>query len=212
MSFSQRNTNDIHPWPFSAKEPKRNQETTALYQIFGGYFFNHFVCQECNQPTNTFDPFLRLTADVTAGNTLERCLSPYFRETSAPRTCERCSVERPGKTQRSLYQTPKVLAIHLDRFDGSGRKNDKKVKFEDTFSVERFVHSAVKKTKYHLYGVIVHEGTMAAGGRFVAYIKGPNGLWHRADKEAVSAVYRGNTFRCLTHVALDTPSERRPRL
>ncbi|ORY99388.1 hypothetical protein BCR43DRAFT_455940 [Syncephalastrum racemosum] len=195
-----------------AKEPRRNQETTALYQIFGGYLLDNFVCQECNQPTNTFEPFLRLTADVTAGNTLERCLSPDFRERSATLTCERCSLERPGKAKRSLYRTPRVLAIHLDRFDASGSKNDKKVKFEDTFSVERFTHPDEKKKTYDLYGVIVHEGNRAAGGRFVAYIKGPNGLWHRADKEAIHQVSADRVYEQKAYMLFYTlPPDAAPR-
>jgi ubiquitin C-terminal hydrolase len=88
-----------------------------------------------------------------------------------------------------------VLAIHLNRFDKNGNKNDKSIKFDESMDISRFItptqleKDGDKKpiTQYQLCGLITHQGTSSIhGGRFVAYVKSSNGMWYCLDNETVS--------------------------
>lgn len=60
---------------------KRVQETTALYQIFGGYIQKRLECPSCNKPENIYDSFIDLSLDLTQCSSVERCLTKRFKET-----------------------------------------------------------------------------------------------------------------------------------
>lgn len=96
-----------------------------------------------------------------------------------------------------MYQPPSVLAVHLDRFDKQGNKNEKSIKFDEALDLARFVtptqleNSKGDKipTQYQLCGIISHQGTSSIhGGRFVSYVKNSNGMWYCLDNESVSDV------------------------
>ena len=44
------------------------------------------------------------------------------------------------------------------------------------------------KSKYDLYAVIAHTGESLFNGHYVAYVKGPNGIWYCMNNEAVQQV------------------------
>lgn len=66
------------------------QETTALYQIFGGYIQKKLECSACNKSENIYDSFLHLSLDLTQCSSVERCLTKHFKEqVSETRECSR---------------------------------------------------------------------------------------------------------------------------
>jgi ubiquitin C-terminal hydrolase len=94
-----------------------------------------------------------------------------------------------------MYQPPRVLAIHLDRFDKQGNKNEKSIKFDEALDLTRFITPTQLEndkgdkisTQYQLCGIISHQGTSSIhGGRFVSYVKSSNGMWYCLDNESVS--------------------------
>lgn len=62
------------------KESKagRRAETNAIHTIYGGYLRNQVHCPSCGHNSNTFDPFLDLSLDVSNGvRTLGQALLRY---------------------------------------------------------------------------------------------------------------------------------------
>ncbi|KAI8333415.1 hypothetical protein BC941DRAFT_434657 [Chlamydoabsidia padenii] len=182
-------------------QDKRIQETTALYQMYHGYLQDRNECDTCQQgnaesPEYHYRGFLDLTLDINQGNTLERCLSRYLQQTTTTSTeCKSCkSSSTTIKTSHTMYQPPRVLAIHLDRFDKHGSKNEKSIKFDETMDLTRFITPTQLETNkipthYQLCGVISHQGTSSIhGGRFVSYVKNSNGMWYCLDNESVQQV------------------------
>lgn len=49
---------------------------------------------------------------------------------------------------------------------------------------------------YTLFGVLVHHGHSLHAGHYVAFVRGPNGLWHQMDDASVSQVGRHVIFCC----------------
>lgn len=166
-------------------------ETSALYQIFGGYIQTKLECAACNQPENTYSSFLSLSLDLTQCSSVERCLTKYFKEqVSTVKECVHCQNEGELTGKRSVYKTPMTLAIRLQRFnqDCDRTKINKTVKFEETIDISRIVTESEKEnvnTKYNLYSIIVHTGDAIHNGRYMAYVKSSNGVWYCMDNEIV---------------------------
>ena len=52
-------------------EDVRVQETSVIYQIFGGYFRSQIICQSCGARSNSYDVFFDLSLNLTGNSVLE---------------------------------------------------------------------------------------------------------------------------------------------
>ncbi|CEP07193.1 hypothetical protein [Parasitella parasitica] len=165
------------------------QETTALYQIFGGYIQNRLECPSCNKVENTYNSFVDLSLDLTQCSTVERCLTKHFRQqASAFKECSSCQHAGNQSGTQSIYRSPMALALRLERFgtDADKTKTNKFVKFEESMDIKRVVtENETVNTKYHLYAAIVHTGHTINDGHYVAYVKSSNGIWYCMDNDNV---------------------------
>ncbi|KAI8372627.1 hypothetical protein EDC96DRAFT_606108 [Choanephora cucurbitarum] len=169
----------------------RIQETTALYQMFGGYIQKKFTCPSCNALDHFYDSFLYLSLDLTQCSTVERCVSRHFKnKVSLTRECSSCQHEGQVECTQSIYRTPMNLVIQLDRFNQQS-KNNKIVKFEERIDI-RYAVTETERSQvdsiYQLYGIIVHTGESLHDGHYVAYVKSSNGIWYCMDNETVQVV------------------------
>lgn len=48
--------------------------------------------------------------------------------------------------------------------------------------------NSCRRRPYTLFGVLVHHGHSLHAGHYVAFVRGPNGLWHQMDDASVSQV------------------------
>ncbi|KAI8069722.1 hypothetical protein BC940DRAFT_24474 [Gongronella butleri] len=177
---------------------KRVQATTALYQMYHGYVQDRVECQECHKTTGReYRGFLDLHVNIRQAGQLEKCIGPLFAaKTAAPKAdaapCPTCRKPTTVKRYPSIYQPPRVLTVHLDRFSAPDAKDEKAVKFSDTFDIARWLTPEQKgtaTTAYRLNAMIVHQGGSSIhAGRFVAYVKGPNGMWYCLDDDTVQQV------------------------
>ncbi|KAI8647444.1 hypothetical protein BD408DRAFT_408565 [Parasitella parasitica] len=168
------------------------QETTALYQIFGGYIQSKLECPLCSKVENTYNSFLNLSLDLTQCSTVERCLTKHFKQqASAFKECSSCQHEGNQSGTQSIYRSPMALALRLERFrsDADKTKINKLVKFEESMDIKRVVtEKETVLTKYNLYAVIVHTGQTINDGHYVAYVKSSNGIWYSMDNDSVQVV------------------------
>lgn len=105
-----------------------------------------------------------------------------------------CNVTTMIKVYKSIYHLPKVLVLHINLFDKDGNKNNKKIKYDETMDLSRYITSTKDKnsidTNYQLCGMIVHQGGSSIhSGHFVIYVKSSNGMWYCLDNEQVSLTY-----------------------
>ncbi|KAI8099106.1 uncharacterized protein BX664DRAFT_254893 [Halteromyces radiatus] len=139
-----------------------------------------------------------LSLDINQGSSLERCLSHHFNLFFFSLTFIFISCKKTTmKNQQSIYQPPRVLALHLNRFDKNGNKNEKTIKFDEMMDITRLLtrtqieakEANKVETKYQLCGMITHQGASSIhGGHFVAYVKSSNGMWYCLDNESVQQV------------------------
>ncbi|ORX57554.1 cysteine proteinase [Hesseltinella vesiculosa] len=173
---------------------KRVQQTTAIYQMYHGFIQDRIECQECkeSQPAYQYQGFLDLFLDIHQASQLDKCISHQFAKGRAMQwdDCPRCQKQTRAKLYQSMYQPPRVLALHLNRFDKHGNKNEKSIKFSDILDLSRWVTPSQSiDTNYQLCAMIVHQGGNSIhAGRFVAYVKGSNGAWYCLDGDSLQQV------------------------
>ncbi|KAI9271993.1 hypothetical protein BY458DRAFT_555538 [Sporodiniella umbellata] len=173
------------------------QQTTALYQIFGGYMQTKLECPSCKNLENKYDFFTDLSLDLSQCSTLERCLSKKFKERLDINTeCSSCQHEGKFQGKKSIYRSPKVLTVHLQRFNSAetSTKTNKHIKFESSVDISRIVTPSEvdrNKTKYELYSVITHSGESIHSGQYASYVKSSNEIWYCMNNENVQQVSLG---------------------
>ncbi len=197
----------------------------ALTSIFSGKLESEVQCEKCNCISSTVDPFLDISlsldqpSDKTPfqGIDLQSCLTAFTapESLSTPIFCERCKENRTSVKKLTIKEPPKILAVHLKRFDVvSQRKVHAKVTFPvEELDIGPFMQSQCKKkpaharvgaervAKYSLVGVITHKGSLNSG-HYISYVvseavekqaewQGEERSvqqWLRCDDEVVTAV------------------------
>ncbi|KAH8606265.1 putative Ubiquitin carboxyl terminal hydrolase [Trypanosoma vivax] len=166
--------------------------------------------------SNTYDPFVTLSIDIT-GNTLEQCLRSFY----APEKLDAGAYITPrgvrvhAAKQFKLHGVPNVLIIHLKRFNGF-QKVGKHVSYPMVLDMTPFCtadgtlkslrkdregdikHSGdsvfygasdsdTSVCKYELNAICVHEGSSLHYGHYYSIVRGRNGAWLLCNDERVSS-------------------------
>ena len=100
--------------------------------------------------------------------------------------CPKCKEEQLAKKKIDIYKPPKVLVIHLKRFNNRD-KVELKVDFpiKQTLNISEYVIDNKEKVncEYELFGICNHIGSLT-GGHYTAYAKN-NGEWYYYDDPIV---------------------------
>ena len=202
----------------------------VVSSLFSGVLESEVQCAHCGCISSTAEPFLDLSLSLERavhlsgreqahGISLQNCMEDYIsaESLSTPIFCEKCKEHRTSTKKLSIKKPPKILAVHLKRFDAvSQRKVHAKVTFPlDHFDVGPYMESlgsgiggvTEKKQQSHaglaagqlsasvlydLVGVVVHKGSLNSG-HYISYVQQPqdNGApskWLRCDDETITAV------------------------
>uniref|UniRef100_A0A7S1QIG8 Ubiquitin carboxyl-terminal hydrolase n=1 Tax=Neobodo designis TaxID=312471 RepID=A0A7S1QIG8_NEODS len=148
--------------------------------------------------SNTYEPSCILHLPV-AGQTLDDCARKF------------CSLDKIDgyKTDRGgivqvtrgtrLHRLPKVLIVHLKRFDNAMRKINKHIAFpahDEVWDVAPYMTPQARQagcqcTKYQLHAVVLHHGSSLGFGHYTAMVRAPNGIFYEADDGHVHNVPHG---------------------
>lgn len=84
---------------------------------------------------------------------------------------------------------PRVLIIHLKRFDNIGKKIKKYISYESSLDLSNLVSDNKREShKYNLISMVIHEGYSTNSGHYYCYVKNSNGLWYCINDSNVSQV------------------------
>ena len=184
--------------------------------MFGGYLRSQVYCTSCNYKSNTYDPFLDLSLEVSKKDC--NSLSAAFLEFTRKETldsknrwkCSSCKKYVCATKQLTVFRPPLSLCIQLKRFSfggdhfggyhnrgwsfgngggSSGSKIQKSIEFPATLKLPL---SDGRKCEYLLTGVIIHVGGSATSGHYTAFVKKPGSQdvsrWYHMDDSFVEAV------------------------
>ena len=177
--------------------------SSIVSELFCGQLRSTIICDTCQQPSYCFDPFYDLSLPLPktshvrklaislknkvvcnkpeqikkSGCTLIDCFHALLKDEVLSSTntvmCERCKEHRLCKKTLQIEKFPKVLVLHLKRFDNARRKKNTPVFIPLTaldlalFSAEDAHQLGNTNTNYNLFGRIDHIGS-ATRGHYIA--------------------------------------------
>jgi hypothetical protein len=178
----------------------RLDETTFVHRMFGGYLRSQVCCTSCDYKSNTYDPFLDLSLEVSTKkvNSVYSALKEYTRRETLDAAnkwkCSGCKKRVCATKQLTCFRPPLSLCIQLKRFSFDGdmggfmhhqfgyshfagkgmgmRQGGSKIQKAIQFPAElKLPLSDGRKCEYHLTGVVVHVGSSATSGHYTAFVK-----------------------------------------
>eukprot|EP00794_Sanderia_malayensis_P009251 gene9251-10228_t len=185
-----------------------SKETTAINQIFGGFFRSQVMCLSCKKTSSTYDPMMELNLDIKDANSVMSALKRTIRteklDGENKYSCERCRRKMPALKKGNIHKAPKILTLQLKRFDFQrlyGGKVPKHVQFSETLDLGPFMsHESDTPAYYKLYAVLVHSGISCNSGHYYCYVKAPNGVWYEMNDSRVSQVGVATVLRAQAYL------------
>ena len=173
------------------------EETSFLYQMFGGRFLHKTRCIECGKVSMIPERFLALSLGLASGASVEEALRNSCKIEVLPKTdeslvCDTCERRVTVQRQTTIWQAPEVLIVHLKRFDNDGRKINKSVAFSQNMDFSDVIsrdspHAKEIPTTYSLYAMIAHYGPFMGSGHYVAFAR-LDGKWYLFDDKSVFGI------------------------
>lgn len=195
----------------------RLDETTFVHRIFGGYFRSQVQCTMCGYCSNTYDPFLDLSLEISSKScrSIGSALHEFTRKETLDREnrwrCSGCKKRVCANKQLTVFRPPLALCIQLKRFAygglnnsmgyGSfgGRMGGNKISKPIEFPAHmKLPLSDGRSCAYSLTGIIIHVGSSASSGHYTACVKKPSkkgARWYHMDDSYVQAVSEQEVLR-----------------
>ncbi|XP_041464022.1 ubiquitin carboxyl-terminal hydrolase 3-like [Lytechinus variegatus] len=212
-------------WPTTPRK-QTNGHPTIVSLIFGGLLLSEVTCRPCGSLYKKIDPFLDVSLDIPErfrprsknkdGSQvcrLQDCLYSFIEVEELEETeqymCPKCQQRQPSTKKFWLKAIPNVLCIHLKRFTWSGflrTKIDTYVQFPmKGLDIQPYMLGTecqdenVSSTVYDLAAVIVHQGSGAGAGHYIAFAVN-NGQWYCFNDSTVTPVEEKVITRCKAYI------------
>ncbi|KAM9698786.1 LOW QUALITY PROTEIN: ubiquitin carboxyl-terminal hydrolase 17-like protein 6 [Dama dama] len=170
-----------------------SEDTTLIRQIFGGTWRSQIQCLHCLGVSDTFDPYLDISLDITAAQSVEQALrelvKPEKLDAENTYDCGVCLWKVPATKRLTLDSTSQVLVLVLKRFTQvSGAKRAQEVRSPQCLDLQPYTSERkAGPLGYVLYAVLVHSGWSCERGHYFSYVRAGNGQWYKMDDAKVSA-------------------------
>jgi len=200
MQNSELNIAGINPeqsgWRNKLPIP-RLDETTFIHRIFGGYYRSQLKCSKCGYLSNTYDPFLDVSLEISHAKNLISALEIFSKQEVLSKynewKCGGCSKKVCASKELSIFRPPLCLIIQLKRFKFGRYGGFVKISKSINFPLELSLNlSDDRICQYFLTGVIVHIGSSVNSGHYTAFILKPSSSnkfqWYHMDDSYVTKV------------------------
>lgn len=185
------------------------KDTGLVKSLFDGSFRSVLICQECHNKRSQMESFmsisLPLSKEVERNQTklsVESCLKNFTSPEilTDPVDCPFCRKKTATKQQHVIRRLPRLLVLHLKRFDNS-RKIEDIVAFPEhnlnmgmylphwcearqVESIEDGDGGTIPDISYELVGTVNHYGSLTSG-HYTSSVKVQN-QWYRINDQHVS--------------------------
>jgi ubiquitin C-terminal hydrolase len=130
-------------------------------------------------PTSvTYDHFTSLSLAVNDAGSLATCMHKYMADEVLT------DISSGGRLTRRFTYLPRVLIVHLKRFDAYGSKIDKFVDYPFELSLGQYVSRPEVEHNYQLFAVCLHHGS-SHDGHYTACCE-VQGTWFMCDDASVT--------------------------
>lgn len=166
----------------------RIDETTFVHRVFGGYLRSQVRCTSCGFRSNTYDPFLDLSLEISRKhcNSVDSAFREYTRKETLDSSnrwkCDGCKKRVCATKQLTVFRPPLALIFQLKRFAFGGAYGGNKISKPISYEASmKLPLSDGRSCEYGLTGAVIHVGSSASSGHYTAVVKRPNGHWYLMD-------------------------------
>ncbi|XP_072037849.1 ubiquitin carboxyl-terminal hydrolase 3-like [Amphiura filiformis] len=217
-------------WPNQTRQSSTNGKSTIVTVMFGGLLLSEVHCRICGSFFKKIDPFLDISLDIPeqfrvrgkqkdSSNVckLEDCIRQFTEieelAESEHYMCTQCRKRQPSTKKFTVRCLPNVLCVHIKRFQWTGflrSKIDTFVKFPaKELDLKPYLLKPKEEDKngttcmYDLAAVVVHQGSGAGCGHYIAFAK-QDGQWFCFNDSSVSPVEEKTVLRCKAYLLFYT--------
>ncbi|EAS03115.2 ubiquitin carboxy-terminal hydrolase (macronuclear) [Tetrahymena thermophila SB210] len=180
----------------------KGRDDSVVTDFFSGQLLSKVICSKCKNESLAFDNFMDLSLSFSRGQENEAdlvdLLKAFLKEENLDDDyyCSKCKARTKSRRQFELYKLPQILVIHLKRFNfGRSYRNkiSSNVSFPVTnFDVQQFIQSStdnsVKNSKYELFGIVNHSGSLS-GGHYTSESLNPyDGKWYNYNDSHAGSI------------------------
>eukprot|EP00542_Grammatophora_oceanica_P005625 CAMPEP_0194063798 /NCGR_PEP_ID=MMETSP0009_2-20130614/81289_1 /TAXON_ID=210454 /ORGANISM="Grammatophora oceanica, Strain CCMP 410" /LENGTH=571 /DNA_ID=CAMNT_0038716059 /DNA_START=1 /DNA_END=1716 /DNA_ORIENTATION=- len=210
------------------QEQRKNKSNNMIQQLFQGHLRSVSICEQCSNKRSQLEPFLNISLPLhkqhTSGSTTSRsssktmmlsvqqCLSQFtmLERLGDKIDCPVCKDKTSTKKQQTFAKLPKILCLHLKRFNAAtNKKITDFCSFPATnlnlgpllphWSEEVVIQNgnngdggssngttteqhdrAAPNVSYDLISTVNHKGTLNQG-HYVANVKVEDGSWYHCN-------------------------------
>jgi len=147
-------------------------EYSFIKEIFTGLIKNVKICSCCNSKTFNYESFNTLPLSLNNNiKNIYQCFDLFIIKEKLDEynklNCKFCGKINNGYSESKLWKTPKILIIHLKRFDINSNKININIDYPiEQLDISKYfdINSPYKnKSKYNLLGINLHYGTTDFG-------------------------------------------------
>lgn len=179
----------------------RLDETTFVHRIFGGYLRSQILCTSCGYRSNTYDPFLDLSLEISRHgcNSVAAAFQEYTRKETLDSSnrwkCDGCKKKVRATKQLTVFRPPLALILQLKRFTFGGSYGGNKISKPISYQASmKLPLSDGRSCEYSLTGAVIHVGHSSSSGHYTACIKRPNGRWYLMDDAHSQGIREGDAL------------------
>ncbi|NXO84291.1 UBP42 hydrolase, partial [Sitta europaea] len=170
-----------------------SQETTIIYQIFGGFLRSRVTCLSCKTVSDFYEVFLDVLLKIKGASSLTTALEDFVTPKQVDGRkrfkCSKCRQKVAVSKMLTVHQAPRVLTVCLGRADNhSSRKLSQVVEYPEHLDLRPYTSDpAAEPLLYSLYAVVVHTGQTCLGGHFFCYTKASDEQWYKMNDVSVDS-------------------------
>lgn len=143
--------------------------STAVKQIFGGYFQNQIVCMQCRSEVNKYDYFTNFMLEISKVDSLDgalkRFVAPELLTKDNSYACSKCKAKVTAKKRFTVHKAPAVATFQLKRFDvwssGSLHKINKRITFPEVLDLSPYMSGEVSSHVLALFDEVISISFLA---------------------------------------------------
>ncbi|KAJ8754448.1 hypothetical protein K2173_002899 [Erythroxylum novogranatense] len=174
-----------------------SQHVNIVQQVFGGRLVSKLHCCNCGYCSDKYEPLIDLSLEIEHVDSLQSALESFTKvekieDPESKFMCENCKEATSKEKQLKLDQVPSVAVMHLKRFKTDGlsiEKIGKRVEFPLELNMKPYTNYGEEDDvdlKYHLYGIVVHQGMSPTSGHYFCFIRSCPETWHELDDSMVT--------------------------
>lgn len=111
----------------------KSRDDSMISDIFEGQLLSKMQCKFCNYASLAFDNYMDLSIPIQKNKnkqliSIDDCLEDFISDELMEKCgykCAKCKKEDSCKKQMTIWRFPKVLVIHLKRFQNTYARREK---------------------------------------------------------------------------------------